>query len=128
MKNKEATIEQKEKAFTKEAVILDCVVFVVLMYFNLTVSAYLSEHPKENIADALSAAFPTILSSPLYFIPINYDALTPFCVAVVFVLFLFVMQTMNYMRLHHNVNTLKGRTHWADFNDILEKYADYDEE
>jgi hypothetical protein len=126
MRNKEATMEQKERAFTREAVILDTIVFILLLYYTLTVSAYMSVHPRAGYAESIAAAFSVIMETPLYFIPVNYDVIVPLGTTVVFVLFLFVMQTMNFMRLHHNVNTLKGRTHWAEFDDILEKYGDFD--
>lgn len=125
MRNKEATIEQKEKAYTRQCIYSDIFLTVVCLYYTFSVCAYMSENPKAGFAESMASVWNEIMKNPLYLFPINYDVILALGTTVVVVLLVFVVQTYQFMRLHHNVNTLKGKTHWAEFDDILERYGDY---
>lgn len=126
MAKKEKTIKEKEKDLRQSSIISGAAVSLLLTYFCFTVQAYMSTNPRANLSDALTGAITEMTKNPLYFLPINYNIGTTMGIVIIVILFMFVNYTIQKIRLHHDMNTLKGSSKWADLHQIAEKYADFE--
>ena len=61
-----------------------------------------------------------MLKNPFYFLPINYSVNSALGIIILIDLFIFLYYT------YAKINTLKGRTEWADNQEITKKYAEFD--
>ena len=122
--NKELTLEQKEKLLFQNTMIEAIVLMLGTFYICASYSCYSMLHPRADFNECISGTVSEILKNPLYFLPINYSLSNTFLICFLLFMFIFLQYTVNKVRVHQNANTLKGKTHWADTNDILERYAD----
>ena len=123
---KEATIKQKEQNVKISAIGEAVIVTIIGLYFMLSYCAYSSVHPRLNITENISGMISAISKNPFYFFPVNYNIGAAIGVVLLIDLFIFLQYTYSVMRVHQDINTLKGRTEWADTNDITSRYAEYD--
>ena len=122
---KEQTIEQKQKKVLETSSIGGVGMSILVAYIMLTIQAYLADNVTADFGDAFSA-LPKILSSdPFYFWPITYDVGIVIGAIVLVILFSFIGYTYNKLRVHHDLNTLKGSAKWADIKQLVKKYADF---
>lgn len=122
------TISTKEKQVKKTMLTIGIVASLVGVYVTLTVNAYMVAHPRVTVFRALSRLWPSIKQDPFYFIDgINGKGLTS-CLVTVFLIsaFTFIFYTTERLRVHHDTNTLKGSAHWADLDEIVSRFADFE--
>mgnify|MGYP000027241633 CR=1 FL=1 len=123
---KEQTIKQKEKNVTQITIIEMIVVTILCLYVMLTYCAYQSEHPRYTSIEVLKNIGPVISKNPFYLFPINYNIGIALGFTVIVDMFIFLQYTYNKMRVHQDVSTIKGRTEWANTEEITNKYAEFD--
>ena len=121
---KEQTIQQKEQNLKQIFIFEEILCFIITFYIGINMDCYYALNPRANFGDIFTKALNNIMENPLYFLPINYSMNMALSFPIIFMAILFASYTYQKMRVHHNVNTLKGRTKWADFSDILERYAE----
>lgn len=123
---KEKTIKEKQKDLAKSTLITGIFTTILLLYAALMISAYMYDNPRTDIGEALANLFPLIIENPLYFFPISYDISAAICLPIMSALFTFMGYTINKLRVHHDINTLKGSAKWADIKEMVHKYADFE--
>jgi len=123
---KEKTIAQKQQYLLKTVLLEVAVVDIVGLYFLLNYCAYSAAHPRYAFNDTLNGTLSVMLKNPFYFLPINYSVNSALGIIILIDLFIFLYYTYAKIRVHNNVNTLKGRTEWADNQKITKKYAEFD--
>lgn len=123
---KEKTIAQKQQYLLKTVLLEVAVVDIVGLYFLLNYCAYSAAHPRYAFNDTLNGTLLVMLKNPFYFLPINYSVNSALGIIILIDLFIFLYYTYAKIRVHNNVNTLKGRTEWADNQEITKKYAEFD--
>lgn len=126
MAGKEQTIKQKEKNLSQSTLLGGILLSIFLAYAMLMVQAYMYDNPRAGWGEAISGAMGKLASDPLYFWPITYDISATLGAVTIALLFTFLGYTYNKLRIHHDVNTLKGSAKWAELNELVEKYADFD--
>lgn len=124
--NKELSIKQKEKNLFNTMIIELIGVSIIVFYVFCSYSAYQALHPRLDMEECFSA-LPTALSAnPFLMFSTKYSPGLAFSVALITDMFIFIAYTYNKMRIHNDINTLKGRTQWADPQEITNKYAEFD--
>lgn len=123
---KEQTIKQKQKYLAQSTLFSGIFLSIVLTYLMLMLQAYMYDNPRAGYSDAVTETLKLITKDPLYFWPITYNIGLTLCVVILVVLFTFVGYTYNKMRVHHDINTMKGSAKWAEMKEMVEKYADFD--
>ena len=123
---KEKTIAQKQQYLLKTVLLEVAVVDIVGLYFLLNYCAYSAAHPRYAFNDILNGTLSVMLKNPFYFLPINYSVNSALGIIILIDLFIFLYYTYAKIRVHNNINTLKGRTEWADNQEITKKYAEFD--
>ena len=123
---KEKTIAQKQQYLLKTVLLEVAVVDIVGLYFLLNYCAYSAAHPRYAFNDTLNGTLSVMLKNPFYFLPINYSVNSALGIIILIDLFIFFYYTYAKIRVHNNINTLKGRTEWADNQEITKKYAEFD--
>lgn len=123
---KEKTIAQKQQYLLKTVLLEVAVVDIVGLYFLLNYCAYSAAHPRYAFNDTLNGTLLVMLKNPFYFLPINYSVNSALGIIILIDLFIFLYYTYAKIRVHNNINTLKGRTEWADNQEITKKYAEFD--
>lgn len=123
---KEKTIAQKQQYLLKTVLLEVAVVDIVGLYFLLNYCAYSAAHPRYAFNDTLNGTLSVMLKNPFYFLPINYSVNSALGIIILIDLFIFLYYTYAKIRVHNNINTLKGRTEWADNQEITKKYAEFD--
>ena len=126
-KTKEMTIEQKEVILRQNYLIQGIITCLILFILGLYVDCSLAQNARIGYLDAITKALSYITQDPTYIFPINYSLNNAFFYSITAATLTFVGYTYQKMRVHHDVNTLKGRTHWANFDDILERYGEKEE-
>jgi len=122
------TISTKEKQVKKTMIVIGAVLSVICAYVTLTINAYIAEHPSADIFKAFKRLFSCIQKDPLYFVGgLNADGLTA-CGVVIFlvVAFVFIYYTIERLRVHHDTDTLKGSAQWADIDEMVSRYAEFE--
>ncbi len=117
----EPTIEELEKS-TRGSFIFEVIaVWVLGLLAGLYYAAAYSAVGK----NGYSAMFDYISKYPFCFVQgIGKNISTPLGIMTIITLILFANYTYQKMRVHNDVNKLKGKTKWAKLDDIIEKYAD----
>jgi len=126
---KEQTIKQKQKNMMQTYLVEAIGITVIGIYMILHYSAYTYDHPRVAFSDALTGALSQAVSDPLYCFPIgDFGAFLSNVMAIIpiLLLFIFMQYTFDKLRVHHDVNTLKGSAKWADIHELVQKYADFD--
>ena len=125
--SREMTLTQKEKLLFRTTLVEGVILVLLCLYLCLSYSCYANLHPRNTFNENFSGTMDAIMENYFYFLPINYDISDSLLVCFIVAMLIFVQYTYAKIRLHHNVNTLKGKTSWAEFSDILDRYADYEE-
>lgn len=120
---KEKSLEQKEKALRKEMLISAAIITVVLFYVLCSYACYASYHPRESLSEQMIGTMNEVSENPLYMFPINYSLAVPFGLIVCVYAFMIIDYINRKIRIQSNTNTIKGRTQWADVDDIVSRYA-----
>lgn len=126
------TIREQEKEFRKSSVVMYLGIVLISAYLLLTIDAYLSVHPRAGFLDAAAELGNILSETPLYFIPIINGVFVPYdCSLTVGIIFIevaifFLMYTLEKLRLHHDINILKGSAHWANMSEAIKKFADFE--
>lgn len=128
MHGKEQTIEQKQKYLRKNMLISFLITAIVSIYLSLMITAYMYDNPHLSLAEALPKGLMNIAKSPLYLFPITYDITTTIAIVFFEGLFTLFSYTIRRMRVHHDINTLKGSAKWANIGELVRKYADFEGE
>lgn len=123
---KEKTIKEKQEDLKRSSIVSAIVIGVLLLYFSLTVSAYMSVNPRITFYNALNGAMQELAKNPFYFLPIDYNIGPAIGFVSIILLFEFMTYTRNKFRVHHDINTLKGSAKWANLPKMLRKYAESD--
>lgn len=122
--SKEMTIKQKEEMLLQNTIMSTVVMSLVTLIIGCGACAYLRDHPRDGLVEALSGALEYIQHPGMLF-PLDYDIGT-----VIFIIILIVLvQVMFYFtdktKIHQDIHTLKGSSEWADVKEIAKKYADF---
>ena len=126
---KEKTIEEKQKLTRQSAIVEGAGLSIVCAYFVANYCAYSAEHVRADMGECLNGTVTEILHNPLYFWPIVPSAYAAILVTVLFVLlFVFMQYTINKLRVHHDINTLKGSAKWGDVKEFTNRMADWVDE
>ena len=120
---KELSLEQKEKNLVRETVIEIVIAAVLLFYVLNSYACYATYHPRQSFGEKVAGALAEVAENPLYMFPIDYPVGLSTGVILIAVAFIFLDYTQRRMRIHGDINTLKGRTEWADTQDIVSRYA-----
>lgn len=123
---KEISIAQKEKNLLNSTLIELAAVTIIGFYIGLNYCAYAAMNPRLGMGEVFSGMFSAMSKNPFYFIPINYSIGGVIAFVSLIDLFIFMQYTYNKMRVHNDVHTLKGRTEWANVEEITNKYAEFD--
>ena len=126
---KEKTIKQKEKDLQSTYVLGGVLLTIFCGYFALMTTACQYDYPTLTIFEAMAKALELIGTSPAYFYPFPengynmglFAAVVTLCPAICFVSYTFAK-----LRVHHDINTLKGSSKWANLQEMVRKYADFD--
>ena len=124
---KELSIEQKEKNLLQELVIGSIIFSVLIFYVMGSYICYSTYHPREEFGEKITGTISAVTSNPLYMFPVDYPIGAVLGMIVVALAFLFLDYAQRRTRIHSDVNTLKGRTEWADVADISSRYATWNE-
>ncbi len=124
---REKTIDEKQKDLRVTSLVGGIFAVIVVFYVLMMVEAYASMHPRENLLGNLQGGAMTIFKNPLYFWPIDYSLALPFGIATIVAAFEFLAYVINKLRIHHDINTLKGSATWQDPKEASERFADVDE-
>lgn len=121
----EENITVKRQRLKETYIMEGVVVTIALLYFIMTYSAYCAVHPRATATEVFGA-LPEILSTnPLYFWPITYSIWPAIGLTALVDLFIFLGYTYGKLRVHNNVDTLKGRSYWESAKKLCEKYAEF---
>jgi type IV secretory pathway TraG/TraD family ATPase VirD4 len=126
MAKQEKTIEEKQRLLRKDALLGGILLTIVLTYLSLSIQAYMADHPRADLAEALQGISSVLAKNPFYFFPITYNIGVTLALDMLAILFLFVGYSYNKLRVHHDINTLKGSSKWADLNELIKKFADFE--
>lgn len=126
MAGKEKTIKQKEKELLRSSLIGGIFLVIVIVYFGLMLQAYMYDNPTAGLSEAMSGAMTEMARNPFYFWPITYEYGLVISLACLAALLCWVSYEYNKFRIHHDTNTLKGSTKWAELKEMVKKYADFD--
>ena len=128
MAKQEKTIAEKQKLLRSDTIVMALVITLLLTYFILNVCVYQVDYPRAGLGDAVSGALGEIAKNPLYFWPIppgvNWGLV--FSADIMMGLFLFMGYTYDKLRVHHDINTLKGSSKWADIHELVSRFADFE--
>lgn len=110
----------------KETYILEAIILGIgVMWLMLSASAYQAEYPRASIAEALSALSGVLAENPLYFLTIKgYSILPAIGITMLVDLFVYLAYLYGKLRVHSNVDTLKGRSYWESAKHLTQKYAE----
>ncbi len=123
---KEMSINQREKYTLKSTLIELAVMDIICLYFFLMYCAYQAKHPRLDFTEVLNGTLAMIPKNPFYFLPINYNVALAFGVVILIDLFIYLQYTYAKLKIHNDTNTMKGRTQWAENENINNKYAEFD--
>lgn len=125
---KEKTIKEKEADLLRTTVASTIFMMIIIIYVGWNVQAYASMQNSRdtNIMDLFSGAIEEMTKDPLYFLPINYPFYKSILISLFAPLFSLLGYTMNKLRVHHDVNTLKGSSKWADIPSLMHKFAEWE--
>lgn len=123
--SKQGTINEKRRVnrqtFTVEAVVLGVAVFLAFA----VASAYCADHPRASLFEGLAAGMQEFLKNPAFLFPLRGSNLgAAFGFTALVELFVFLGYQRSASSLHHDINTIKGSTTWADLGDLVSRYAD----
>lgn len=123
---KEKNIEEKQKDLLHSTIMEGIGLSLVGFYAAASYAAYASLHPREDVGECISGVIQEALNNPLYFYPIDLSALpTILTVAFMLVLIVFMQYTINKLRIHHDINTLKGSAKWGDVHEYTRRMGDF---
>lgn len=110
----------------KETYILEGITLGILaLWLMLNYSAYQAEYPRADAAETISSLSGVLLSNPMYFITVKgYSILPALGVSSLVVLFVYMGYAYGKLRVHSNVDTLKGRSYWESAKKLTQKYAE----
>lgn len=126
MAKQEKTIEEKQKLLRSDTIVMAVIMAIIITYFTLNICAYQSDYPRAGIGEAVSGVFAEITKNPMYFFPITYNINLVIAADALILLYLFMSYTYNKLRVHHDVNTLKGSSKWADLHELVSRFADFE--
>lgn len=83
------------------------------------------------IGEIISGSLSSLVKNPFFIFPISGSVYVKNIVYVLSIwalieLMIFVYYQYSKIRIHHNINTIKGSAHWADIKELVEKFADFD--
>ena len=123
------SIKKKEKLLLQTNIIMALAIGVVLFYFLWCYAAYSAENLRETGGALISGAI-SYMSTPGKLFEEGhapYSLGNAFGITLVVELLLSVLYFTDKMKIHHDVNTLKGSSEWANHQEILERYAEFDD-
>lgn len=126
MAAREQTIKEKQKNVAQSALIGGVLLSIALAYVMLMLQAYMYDNPRVAWTEAISQALALMTRDPLYFWPITYNVSGTIAAVTFALLVTFMGYTYDKLRVHHDVNTLKGSAKWAEMRELVEKYADFE--
>jgi len=104
-------------------------VSIIATYICLMAGAYQHDHVRIDFLDAVAGGIKMITKNPLYFWPIAPEAVVPTLgIVCIVICVMYLSYLLQRVRLHHDVNTLKGSSKWADLKEMLLKYAEFEDE
>ena len=131
----EKTLKEKESDLRAQTILSAVLVTIFLGYGIFYFLKFKANNGilerKEGFSGVLRAALQNMLKDPLYIFNSEYSAgpdalgLTITLVSLV-LMFMFISYTYNKIRLHHNINTLKGSSKWANLRALVRKYAEFE--
>ena len=120
----EQSIDKKSKELRRSSLILAIVLLIIGTYFGLTAGAYAYDYDKPFLTSFGGAAL-KIAENPLYCFPIAEGAVRDaLLIDMLIGLVILYNYSINLIKVHHNVNTLKGSSEWSDLNYLNRKYAE----
>lgn len=123
---KEKTIQEKQSQLLQSTIMEGIGLSVVGAYVAASCGAYASTHPRADLGECFSGAFSEVMKNPLYFYPITSEAVSAIIVTVMMiVLIVFMQYTINKLRVHHDINTLKGSAKWGDVREFTRRMGDF---
>lgn len=121
---REKTIKEKQKEFGKQTLLHAAIAMTITTFIGLTAGA--AEEVKHYTFWQSIFQLPTILSdNPLYAFPItSTGVLRAGALDLLIGVILVYLWSIDRMKQHHDVNTLKGSSEWADLDYLNAKYAE----
>ena len=121
---REKTIKEKQKEFGKQTILHAAIAMVITTFIGLTAGA--AEEVKHYTFWQSIFQLPSILSdNPLYAFPItSTGVLRAGALDLLIGVILVYLWSIDRMKQHHDVNTLKGSSEWADLDYLNAKYAE----
>lgn len=127
----ESDIKTKEKQFKRSELSTILVILAVILYVGLSLGMIAGIYP----SIGLSGVFLKFIKNPVYIFQHGYIGpelnniytILTVCIFITVAAFQLLGYTIRKMRLHNNLETLKGSAIWADINYLLNKYTDWDE-
>lgn len=122
------TISVKEKKVKQSMIAIGFFASLVGIYVTLTINAFMTEHPSADIFKAFSRLGNCIKKDIFYFTGgLNGDGILAAAIVTFFIgAFTFIFYTVERLRVHHDTNTLKGSAEWADINEIVSRFAEFE--
>lgn len=116
----------KKRQRVKETYILEGVLLTIAcLLLMLNYSAYSAMNPRDTVAEVFSALPGIISSNPFYFTTVKgYSIWSAVGVTLLLDLFVFLGYTYAKLRVHNNLDTLKGRSFWESARILTRKYAE----
>jgi len=126
---RQKTIKEKETALRQSMLTSGIFVSIIATYICLMAGAYQHDHVRIDFLDAVAGGIKMITKNPLYFWPIAPEAVVPTLgIVCIVICVMYLSYLLQRVRLHHDVNTLKGSSKWADLKEMLLKYAEFEDE
>lgn len=122
---KELSIAQKEANLVRETIAMIIIASLVLFYALNSYACYDMHHPHASFTEKITGTIGEVMANPLYMFPITYPVGMSLGLVFIAVMFIFLDYTQRRIRVRDDVKTAKGRTEWADVNDIVSRYAQW---
>ena len=126
---RQKTINERRKLLRSSTI--STMVFLVIMitYIMMNYVAYADLHPRDGIGEKLREVIPLISKNPFYFLE-NLDGVVKnlgliFGMNLIVVMFEFMSYTFQKLKIHDDINTLKGSAKWGDVLEVVKRYADF---
>lgn len=124
---KQVSIETQERNLFENTLISGIVIGVLSFFYGICISAYLTDHPREDLLTAFSKSI-SYMSDFTRLIHFDYSFGIPFTITLIIELIIMAFYFVDKVKVHNNIYTLKGSTKWAKVKDIVNKYAEFTNE
>lgn len=124
--SKRKTIKEKQKMTLQSAIMEGVGLSLVGAYYAMLHTTYSYLTPRASFSEIITGALSKV-ASPGYLFPFVPGALrNAGYVIICCVLFVFMQYTINKLRVHDDINEIKGTAKWADIPTMVQKFAEFE--